>query len=71
MSPCDPTLATGPRTRKDVAQFERRLPPDPKLFQEYHGLIVWTGKDFCRRKPRCDKCPLECTLRKGQPLLEE
>jgi endonuclease III-like uncharacterized protein len=22
-------------------------------------LIVKTGKDFCRRKPRCSECPLD------------
>lgn len=29
------------------------------LFNEYHALIVHTGKHFCRtREPRCSECPL-------------
>lgn len=39
--------------------FMRNLPHDVKLFNEYHALIVKTGKDFCRtKKPLCSKCPL-------------
>lgn len=40
------------------AFFEDHLPADIELFQEYHALIVCTGKDFCRPSPRCEKCPL-------------
>ena len=40
------------------AYLEARLDPDLHLFREYHGLIVWTGKDFCRRRARCEGCPL-------------
>jgi endonuclease-3 related protein len=40
--------------------FERSLPADPQLFNEYHALIVHTGKHFCRTKePRCSECPLQ------------
>jgi len=38
--------------------FMDRLPPDVPLFNEYHALIVETGKDYCRTKPRCEGCPL-------------
>ncbi|HOQ88718.1 MAG TPA: endonuclease III domain-containing protein [Candidatus Hydrogenedentes bacterium] len=38
--------------------IESRLDRDIPLFREYHGLIVWTGKDFCRRRARCEGCPL-------------
>jgi endonuclease-3 related protein len=39
--------------------FERSLPTEPDLFNEYHALIVHTGKHFCRPKePRCSQCPL-------------
>jgi endonuclease-3 related protein len=41
------------------AFFESHLDPDVPLFKEYHGLIVYTGKDFCRRTPKCDTCPLK------------
>ncbi|MBI4556228.1 MAG: endonuclease III domain-containing protein [Candidatus Hydrogenedentes bacterium] len=44
--------------------FEKRLPADVHLFKEFHGLIVWTGKDFCRRNPKCQGCPLEPLLPK-------
>ncbi len=51
------------------AFFEDNLPPDLDLFSEYHGLIVWTGKDFCRKTPQCEGCPLAPMLRRGQPVL--
>lgn len=41
------------------ALFMENLPLDARLFNEYHALIVRTGKDFCRpREPRCASCPL-------------
>jgi len=39
--------------------FMDNLPEDRALFNEFHALIVETGKDYCRRKPLCDRCPLE------------
>lgn len=50
------------------AFFEDRLPREVPLWQEYHGLIVYTAKDFCRTRPRCEGCPLAPTLKRGQPL---
>jgi len=38
--------------------FMDRLAKDIPLYNEYHALIVETGKDFCRTNPRCDECPL-------------
>lgn len=39
--------------------FEASLPADAPLFNEYHALIVHTGKHFCRKSdPRCEKCAL-------------
>jgi endonuclease III related protein len=39
--------------------FESSLPANPKLFNEYHALIVRTGKHFChKREPACQHCPL-------------
>jgi endonuclease-3 related protein len=38
--------------------FERGLPPDPKLYNEFHALVVAVGKEFCRAKARCEECPL-------------
>lgn len=40
------------------AVFERVLPPDPQLFNEYHALLVELGKRHCRPRARCDGCPL-------------
>ena len=38
---------------------EASLPRDPVLFNEFHALIVNTGKSWCRKSaPRCDACPL-------------
>jgi len=40
--------------------FESSLPSDPQLFNEFHALIVHTGKHFCRkREPDCAHCPLQ------------
>ena len=49
------------------ALLETHVAPDLHIYREYHGLIVWTGKDFCRTHPRCQGCPLQSTLRPGQP----
>jgi endonuclease III related protein len=39
--------------------FEQNLPPSAPLFNEYHALIVHTGKHFCRkRQPDCQRCAL-------------
>ncbi|TBV80673.1 MAG: endonuclease III domain-containing protein [Desulfobulbaceae bacterium] len=46
------------------AIFTDALPADPQLYNEYHALIVKTGKEFCRKiKPRCSDCPLRDLLR--------
>lgn len=39
--------------------FQDNLPEDAGLFNEFHALIVRTGKDFCRGKPLCETCPLK------------
>ena len=41
------------------ALFMDNLPHEVELFQEFHALIVKTGKDYCRKKPLCSDCPLE------------
>jgi len=38
--------------------FQSNLPPDVKLFNEYHALLVRVGKEFCRPTARCTNCPL-------------
>jgi endonuclease-3 related protein len=52
---------------EEVRQFfERHLPGDPALFNEYHALLVAVGKHYCRKHPRCEECPLRFDLR-GRP----
>ncbi len=51
------------------ALLETHVAPDLHTYREYHGLIVWTGKDFCHTHPRCEGCPLAPTLRPDHPLL--
>lgn len=46
--------------------FERHLPSDPRLFNEYHALLVAVGKQYCRSQPHCAECPLRFDLR-GKP----
>jgi len=36
----------------------RSLPKDVPLYNQYHALIVNTGKTYCRTVPRCEECPL-------------
>jgi endonuclease-3 related protein len=39
--------------------FESSLPNEPQLFNEFHALIVQTGKQHCRKsEPGCASCPL-------------
>ncbi|MCE5186272.1 MAG: endonuclease III domain-containing protein [Planctomycetaceae bacterium] len=39
--------------------FHSGLEKDPVLFNEFHALIVHTGKEHCKPKPICKGCPLE------------
>jgi endonuclease-3 related protein len=39
--------------------FMEHLPPDEKLFNEYHALFVHLGKTLCKKKPQCYICPLK------------
>ena len=48
------------------AFFETHLDKDEPLFNEYHALIVNTGKYFCGTKPKCENCPLRETLSQKQ-----
>ncbi len=38
--------------------FHKELDEDIQLFNEYHALFVRVGKDYCKPKPLCEKCPL-------------
>jgi len=39
--------------------FEQNLRKDVNLFKELHALIVELGKNYCKTKPLCKKCPLK------------
>lgn len=50
--------------KADYAQaqnlFMQNLKPQVKLFNEYHALLVRSGKEFClTNHPRCQACPLK------------
>jgi endonuclease-3 related protein len=63
-------LAMEEATYEDLKEaFERELPRDVKVYNELHALIVAVGKEYCRPKPRCEKCPLRPLLPPGSPLL--
>jgi endonuclease III related protein len=54
------------------ALFESRLSRDARLYNEYHALIVNTGKNWCRTKnPNCAECPLGPFLPQGSSLRME
>ncbi|MHC4518205.1 MAG: endonuclease III domain-containing protein [Planctomycetota bacterium] len=40
--------------------FESNLEADVPLFNEFHALLVCVGKDFCKPRPKCPPCPLNC-----------
>jgi endonuclease-3 related protein len=48
--------------------FEASLPMSAPLFNEYHALIVHTGKHFCRKREACCE---GCALRPFLPRLAE
>lgn len=53
-------------TYHDMQQFfMKNLPVDAMLFNEYHALIVMLGKNYCRKRPLCNLCPLKmCDYRR-------
>jgi endonuclease-3 related protein len=50
-----PEDADGDQIRE---MFMTHLSHDASLFNQFHALFVYTGKTFCRAKPKCDPCPL-------------
>lgn len=57
-------LAYGKRDYEATrALFENSLPRDAALYNEFHALIVNTGKNWCRKSaPDCERCPLRSLL---------
>ncbi len=49
--------------------LQSRLPDDPALFNEFHALLVYVGKHYCRKRaPQCGACPLQDMLPGAGPL---
>ena len=48
--------------------FEENLDGNVALFNEFHALLVRVGNQFCRKRPRCDECPLQPLLPDGGPV---
>lgn len=40
------------------AWFTKNVEPSVEIYNEYHALIVWIGKHYCKPTPRCAECPL-------------
>jgi endonuclease III related protein len=38
--------------------FMDALPRDASLYNDYHAQIVRLAKEYCRTRPRCERCPL-------------
>lgn len=49
--------------------IEENMAGDARLYNEFHALIVNTGKNWCRKSaPRCSECPLRDHLPADSPL---
>jgi len=44
------------------AFFENSIPHEVEVYKNYHAMIIINGKDYCKKQPKCDECPLsgEC-----------
>jgi endonuclease III related protein len=64
----------GENARYDEVQklFMDHLPSDVRFYNQYHALLVYTGKHFCRKKAFCKGCPLEAKLpANGETVMAE
>jgi len=52
--------------------FEQNLPQSVSLFNDYHAQIVAIGKHFCKKRAKCQLCPLfdlrKCHAHDSRPL---
>ena len=39
--------------------FMENLKKDAEMFNEYHALLVYTGKYFCKKTANCENCPMK------------
>ena len=57
------------RTYEEIQKlFMENMQNSEKLFNEYHALLVELGKNTCKKRPLCDKCPINqcCGYYKAQ-----
>lgn len=47
------------------ALFMSHLPNNVLLYNQFHALLVQTGKQFCRKIPKCNLCPLRSLMATG------
>jgi endonuclease-3 related protein len=53
------------------ALFMENLPPDTRLYNEYHALIVRLGKEHCKKvRPICIDCPILSNCRQRLQVRE-
>jgi endonuclease-3 related protein len=55
-----------PKDYDDLRDFiQHNIPKELYIYNEYHALIVYHAKEYCKKKPVCSGCPLEsiCTKR--------
>ena len=44
------------------ALFMNNLEHDTAMFNEFHALLVYVGKHFCKTNPCCSQCPMDGIL---------
>jgi endonuclease-3 related protein len=42
--------------------FTEHIPRDIELYKDFHAQIVAVGNEFCRKRARCEDCPLRIYL---------
>ena len=47
--------------------IEKRLRKDVEIYKEFHALIVELCKQYCKKVPRCDACPLSSACKHNLP----
>jgi len=53
--------------RRVQEMFMNHLPHDTPFFNQFHALIVYAGKTFCRKMPKCEPCPLRTLHAESAP----
>lgn len=48
-----------PDYHKTQSLFERSIPANAQLYNEYHALIVKVAKSHCKTRANCEGCPLQ------------